>query len=187
MAKPKYHGLKGKIPTAPTQPTAKDEALTEALGKYDQKTIDQLTVEYVAAEAEVKKIAEDLKPLHTKMKALEILIMRFVKSQELDGIKSNGFNWSDNVTPYPVCEDPVAIVKYFKEHGMEEQLELSKTELASRLNDIVKNESLNNEFRLEITKEIDPETGEEKEVRNVYSQVDGVRIFLATKLSKTKA
>lgn len=186
MAKaPKYAHLKGRIPEAPTEKAA---AVIAEMKEFASRTIVELTALYNAEEIVSDDLASKVAKSDAKMKALEALIRGHIKQQGLEAVTASGFHWGENVEPYPVCEDPAAIKKYFRDHGMEDQLELKSTELATRLKTFVKEEAAANELDIQIKEVDDPEApGGKREVTEVRSKIPGVKVFLAHKLSRTKS
>lgn len=186
MAKaPKYAHLKGRIPEAPTEKAA---AVIEQMKAYASLTIVELTAEYNKIESEGEDLKKKVAVHSAKDKALEALIRGHLKQQGIEAVTASGFNWGENVEPYPICEDRDQIKKYFKDNGMEDQLELNGTELATRLKSFVKEEAAANELTIEVKEIDDPEApGGKREVTEVRSKIPGVKVFLATKLSRTKA
>lgn len=176
----KYAGLYGTIPEEPTQ---REAAVIEAIKERSERTPHELTAEHNTLSLEAEGLAKQVKQLSIKMTAVEALIRERLDSLNGEALSINGKTWSRKFEPYPVCDDPAAIVKYFKEHDMEDSLELTKTELATRLKAFVKEEALNNELIIETVK--DPVTGEDK--IDVRSQIPGVRVFLKAGLSHPKS
>jgi len=177
----KWAHLKGKVPEK--APTLRDMALGEELNKIDAADIGQLTDEYNALWKESDDLAALVKANKLKMDAREILIRKRLASKGVDGAMVNGYTWTEKFEPYPVCEDPAAIVEYFRTHDMEDQLTLSNTELASRLKSFVKDEASRGELQV-IT--IPGENGEE-DTTEVRSSIPGVKVFLKADLSRVKS
>lgn len=177
----KWGHLKGKVPER--QPTVRDLGLAEELKKLDDVDINQLTDEYNALWKESDDLAALTKANKLKMDAREIMIRKRLAAKGIDGAMVNGYTWTEKFEPYPVCEDPAAIVEYFKEHGMEDQLALTTTELASRLKKFVKEEADRGE--LQITT-VPGENGED-DTTEVRSSVPGVKVFLKADLSRVKS
>lgn len=180
----KYAGLKGKIPE---QPTERDEQFKTEIAGRKGKTFGELTEEYNVVEEAIKKLAEKTKFGNLLKKVLEVLIRESLDAQDADSVNANGYTWTPQFEPYPIAEDPDAIVKYFKDNDMADQLKLKSSELATRLKSFIKEEALSNELQIEIRTETDPVTGEEIEVRDVRSKIPGVRVFLASGLSRVKS
>lgn len=181
----KYARLKGKIPERQTE---RDEALDEKLKECRQDPLVTLTEKYNAACVEADRLSSLVKTNNVACDALEILIRKKLDAEDADSVGMHGFTWSEKFEPYPVAEDPAAIVKYFKEHGLEDQLALSNTELASRLKKYVKEEALAGELVVETKQVDDPDApGGSREVTEVRSRIDGVRVFLKGGLSRVKS
>lgn len=181
----KYAGLRGKIPE---QPTERDVQFKELSAKRKGKTFGELTEEYNAVVEGLKKLAERTKAGNLLKTVLEVLLRESLDAQDADSVNANGYTWTPQFEPYPIAEDVDAIVKYFRENGMEDQLQLKASELATRLKSFVKDEALANELIIEIKTEVDPSTGEEVEIgRDVRSKIPGVRVFLASGLSRVKS
>jgi hypothetical protein len=177
----KWAHLKGKVPER--APTARDVGLAEELKKIEETTIDVLTDEYNALWKESDDLAALAKANKLKMDAREIMIRKRLAAKGIDGAMVNGYTWTEKFEPYPVCEDPAAIVEYFRTHEMEDQLVLTNTELANRLKTFVKDEAARGELQI-IT--IPGENGEEDRTE-VRSSVPGVKVFLKADLSRVKS
>jgi hypothetical protein len=180
----KYEHLKGKIPE---QPTARDTALTEALTLIESQTIADLTANYNALNEKSDELAAAVKVVNLQMDALEIVIRRRLDAQNADAVRISGYTWSEKFEPYPVCEDPAAIVAYFESHGMEDQLTLRNSELAARLKNFVKEEALAGGLQMTTKTVPDPTTGVDSEIVEVRSSIPGVRVFLKGTLSRVKS
>lgn len=181
----KYAGLKGKIPE---QPTERDEVFRRETAKRADKTVGELTEEYNTVQDAIARLAEKTKTGNLLKRVLEVLIREKLDAQDADSINASGYTWTPQFEPYPIAEDVDAIVKYFQENGMEDQLQLKASELATRLKSFVKDEALANELIIEIKTEVDPATGEEVEIgRDVRSKIPGVRVFLGSGLSRVKS
>jgi hypothetical protein len=183
--KPKYEHLKNSIPRQQTERSAAVEAL---LKEWSLDSISTITERYNLVNHQAARITAIAARLGVRAAALEILIKKRLEADDSDGIIVNGYTWSENVEPLPVCEDPDAIVKYFKEHEMEDQLALNKGELANRLKNFVKDEALNNELEIVTVEVDDPEApGGKRETTEVRSKIPGVKVFLKSKLSRVKS
>lgn len=176
----KYAHLKGQVPERPA--TARDLGLAEELKKLDKIDLNTLTDEYNALWKESDDLALLVKTNKLKMDAREIMIRKRLDAMGVDGAKVNGYTWTEKFEPFPVCEDPKAIVKYFEENDPS-QLQLSNTELAARLKNFVKEEAATGQLRI-VT--IPGENGEEDRTE-VYSSVPGVKVFLKGDLSRVKS
>lgn len=189
----KYAGLRGKIPQQ--EPTERDErlrgALAERRSKYeklsDLATFGELTKEFNAATVETARLAVLVKNQKLILDATEILIKKILEGDDAEAIKANDYTWTPTFEPYPVAENPVAIIEYFKKNGMEDQLQLTTTELAGRLKNFVKAEALANELVIVNREETDPNTGETRQVQDVRSNIPGVKVFLKAGLSRVKS
>lgn len=180
----KYAGLKGKIPGELTKHEA---ALVAELGTIEKLSVAELAAEYNAVQDAVTKLAEEAKRLGVMLKARKLRILDKITESGGDGFKGlQGFTWSESFEPYPACDDPAAVIKYFSENGMEDQLTLKASEINSRLENFVKEEALRGELRIETEKQVDPATGEERDVQVVRSKIPGVKVYLDTKLSRVK-
>lgn len=180
----KYAGLKGKIPA---EQTKRDVALLTELSTIEKQSVAELTAEYNAVKDAMEKSKAETKRLEILLEARKILILDRITESGGEGYKGlHGFTWTESFEPYPICKDPVAAVQYFRDHGMEDQLELKASEINSRLANFVKEEALRDELTIETEKQIDPTTGEEREVQVVKSKIPGVQVFLDTKLSRVK-
>lgn len=173
--------LKGKVPEK--QPTARDLGLAEELRKIDEADLGQLTQEYNDLWKESDDLAALTKANKLKMDAREIMIRKRLAAKGVDGAMVNGYTWTEKFEPYPVCKDPGAIVAYLREHDPA-QLNLTNTELASRLKAKVKEEAKAGELIIET--QPDPNNPGE-DVTIVRSQVPGVEVFLKTDLSRVKS
>jgi hypothetical protein len=181
----KYAGLKGKIPEERSE---RDVAFQTESAKRKDKTIGELTEEYNVVQEALARLAEKTKTGNLLKRVLEVQIREKLDAQDADSINANGYTWTPTFEPYPVAEDVASIVKYFQENGMEDQLQLKASELATRLKSFVKDEALANELIIEIKTEVDPATGEEVEIgRDVRSKIPGVRVFLGSGLSRVKS
>lgn len=180
----KYAGLKGKIPG---EPTVHEKALLEELATLDKKQAAELTALFNTATAAGAELAAQVAKNALRLKALKLTILKRIDESGGDGFKGmNGFTWTESFEPYPSCDNPAAVIEYFKEHGMEDQLLLKASEINSRVENFVKEEGLRGELRIETEKVSDPETGEEREVQVVRSKIPGVKVYLDTKLSRVK-
>lgn len=180
----KYAGLKGRIPGEMTKHEA---AVVAELATIEKLSVAELTAEYNAVQDAATKLAEEAKRLGVMLKARKLRILDRITESGGDGFKGlHGFTWSESFEPYPACDDPGAAVAYFRENGMEDQLELRASEIDSRVESFVKEEALRGELRIETEKQVDPATGEEREVQIVRSKIPGVKVFLDTKLSRVK-
>lgn len=180
----KYAGLKGKIPE---QPTERDEKFKAETGARKGRTFGELAAEYNLIEDAMKKLAEKTKTGDLLKKVIEVLMRASLDAQNADSVNADGYTWTPQFEPYPIAENPTAIVKYFQENGMEDQLQLKSTELAGRLKNFVKEEALANELIIESRTEKDPVTGEDVGVNEVRSKIPGVRVFLASGMSRVKS
>lgn len=181
----KYKGLKGNVPK---QPTERDDTLRRALGSIPEgQTPEQLTTAYNEWKQKYEDGSAVLKKMKGLLDAYEIRIIGAIDAASVDAITVSGYTWTEKTAPYPTCEDVDAVIKYFHENGMEDQLRLNASELARRVENHVKQEALDNELRIEVTTEVDPETGEEREKREVYSNIPGVKVFLKSSMSRTKS
>jgi hypothetical protein len=179
----KYAGLKHRIPE---QPTARDAALTAELAAIETETLAELTAGYNTCKDAAGKLAEQVKQLSVRLEAREILIRRALDAQGATSVRMQGYTWSEKFEPYPVTEDPAAVVRYFREHGLEDQLTLTASELNGRLKNLVKEEALANELQVDVVTVVDPATGAEQQTTEVRSRVPGVRVFLKAGLSRVK-
>lgn len=180
----KYAHLKGQVPE--DQPTEREESIARYLEEYriaDTTTV-AVAARYNGLERLKAKLAAETKVINQMLEAVEIIFRERLDGEGLDAVKADGYTWSVSYVPYPVCEDPALIEQYFLEHGMEDQLHLKASELASRLKNHVKEEAQNNELIIDI--ETDPVTGVEIK-RTVRSQIPGVKVFLDASLSRTKS
>lgn len=178
----KYAMLKGKIPKEPTE---RDVRLVAEMAKQKGKSFTELAEIYNRTEAVKAKLDAKSKEQGAKLAALAALLEEHLEGTNADNITTQGRTWGISYEPYPTAEDPEQIVKYFNENGMASQLELTKTELASRLTNFVKEEAAANELIIE-DKIIETPDGP-KEVREVRSKIPGVKVFLWSGLSKAKA
>lgn len=178
----KYAHLKGVVPEEPTE---REQAITDFMEafKAEDATSGATAARINKLMEEAKTLAAQVKETKQKIDAAEALMRQRMDSEGAELIRADGYSWSQSCTPYPICEDPEAIVKYFKDNGMEHRLALTNTELAARLKEIVREEAENNELIIDIT--VDEATG--KETRVVRSHVEGVKVFLDTSLSRRKA
>jgi hypothetical protein len=179
----KYSKLEGTIPAEPTE---RDEAIIAGIEERKHKTFAELATEYNQLEVASLELTKKVKAQSVTFAVLEILLRGHLEATDADSISTLGFNWSRGCEPYPVCEDPDAIVKYFNEHEMGDLLALTKTELAGRLKKLVKEEALANELQI-TTETVEGPNGEPVEKQVVRSNVPGVRVFLKKSLSRTKA
>lgn len=177
----KWAHLKGQIPER--APTARDVALQEALQKIDAADIGQLTEEYNALWKESDDLAALVKANKLQMDAREILIRKRLAAKGIEGAMVNGYTWTEKFEPFPVCEDPAAIVNYFETHDMADQLKLTNTELASRLKSFVKDEAARGELQIINI----PGADGEEDRTEVRSSVPGVKVFLKADLSRVKS
>lgn len=174
--------LRGIVPEKKTE---RQEDVEKKIVEYGEKTLDELTKIYNEKWDEDSELSKKQKALKVEFDALEILLQKRMDIDKADAYRMNGFTWSQKTEPYPSAEDPAAIVEYFKTHGMEDQLTLTVSELASRLKSFVKAEADNNELQVEIkTVQID---GQDVEVTEVRSQIPGVKVFLKNALSRVKS
>jgi hypothetical protein len=177
----KYAGLKGVIPEQQSQ---RDAALDLAIVERRTKTVAELTEEYNQVNAEAATLSLRAKVVGIQAKALEILIRKKLDADDADAIRINGYTWSETFEPYPIAQDPAVIEQYFREHGMEDQLRLTATELATRLKNHVKQEALANEL---IVQEIPNPDNPGTTITEVRSQIPGVKVFLKAGLSRVKS
>lgn len=180
----KYAGLRGKIPV---QKTDREEAIEKIYQEHKDDEIAVIAAAYNDRVAQATELAARAKIVANHLEAYDILLREKLDALGGDGISMHGYTWSPKTEPYPVCDDPEQIVKYFTEHEMADQLVLTKTELASRLKSFVKEEALNGELIVEPKTVTDPDTGEERIVNEVRSQVPGVRVFMKESLSRVKS
>lgn len=180
----KYAHLRGVVPSEPTE---RDEAFAAEHGKFKGLPIKTLMTRYNETKKTVEQRTSDLKESKLTLDVIDALIRQGLKDTGADAMSAEGFTWSASYEPYPIAEDPAAIVEYFMTHGMEDQLKLKASELAARLKNHVKEESLNNELVIGTRTVPDPETGEPKEVPDVRSQIPGVRVYLDESLSRVKS
>lgn len=180
----KYAGLRGRVPE---QQTERDIELQVRLEEWEGQTLAELTASFNQFTQHLQAATEKVKGINLSLEACEILIREKLDALEGDAITVNGYTWSPKFEPYPVCEDPAAIIKYFEEHNMKDQLLLKSSELASRLKNFVKEEALNGELIVETKTVPDPETGEERTINDVRSQIPGVKVFLKGSLSRVKS
>jgi hypothetical protein len=181
----KYAGLKGRIPE---RQTARDVALEAAITERKENNVADLTEEYNLLNAKAKQLTAEGKALKVKADAVEILIRRKLDVEEADAIRINGFTWSETFEPYPVAEDVDAIVQYFEEHDMKDQLRLKSSELAERLKTFIKEEALAGELTIEQKEIEDPlAPGGKREVTEVRSKIPGVKVYLKPGLSRVKS
>lgn len=183
----KYASLRGKVPEQPEPPSEKQTKIAEIQARYVDRSLLNLTSEYNRLRTTADRAKELADDASLAVDAMESLIQEQLDSTGADSIKMNGFTWSAKCEPYPSAEDPTAIVKYFMDHGMADQLTLKACELATRLKGFVKEESLANELIIEVKTAIDPVTGEEIQYNEVRSQIPGVKVFLKTSLSRVKS
>lgn len=183
----KYASLRGKIPEQPEPPSEKQQKIAEVQARYTDRSFLNLTAEFNRLQTTSDAAADNLKAINLELEAVERLIQEQLDAEGADSIRMNGYTWSGSCTPYPSAEDPAAIITYFKENGLEDQLTLKATELASRLKSFVKEEALANELVIEVKTFIDPNTGEESQYNDVRSHIPGVRVFLKNSLSRVKS
>jgi hypothetical protein len=176
----KYATLKGQIPDEVTPRAAAVEAAMRARAG---RSLAELTREYNEVQAEKAVLAEQMKALGYKDAALDLLIRKALEAEEADSISMNGFTWSENVEPYPVVllADVAEIEKYFRENGLESELNLSASEMATRLKRFIKEEAIANE--LTVVEVEQPDGSKKTEVR---SKIPGVTVYLHKKLSRNK-
>lgn len=176
----KYAGLKGRIPE---QQTPRNANLIAELEKREKDPIASLTLAYLENRREAAGLATKVSALGVIEEALEILIRQRLEADEMDGVKIHGHSWSEKFEPYPVCEDPAKIIEYFKKHDAD-QLQLKSSELASRLKNLIKEEALAGELKIENEDVTDTVTGEVRSISIVRSsRVPGVRVFLKAGLN----
>lgn len=182
----KYARFKGKIPER--EETEREAEVSAKLEEWKSEPLDTLTAMYNAGANRTKELTQSVKVLKAGMDALEILIRKRLDDVGADAVTTNGYTWSEKFEPYPQAEDPAEIRKYFEEHDMADQLELTVTELAGRLKKHVKAEAEANELRID-TEEVDDPTapGGKREVTVVRSQIPGVKVFLKGGLTRNKA
>lgn len=180
----KYAGLKGKVPQ---EQTPREANILRGMETRMRMSFAELATEHNTLKTRQAKLADYAKRLKQQIDAIELLMQDRLNAENHDRITTTGFNWSISYEPYASAENPEEIVKYFREHNMEAQLELSKTELASRLKTFVKEEALNNELTIEEVEEVNPQTGETFKKIVAKSKIPGVKVFLASEISKTKA
>lgn len=178
----KYAHVDPRIPALPDpEPDAEwveaHHYITETL-KFT--TLADYTAHYNALLADDKAATEGARLRGIKIDVLESLIRDAIKAQGMDAVRMNGFTWSENVEPKPVATTANLddIVKYFKDNGMEAELNLTITEVLGRLKTFVKDEAASNQLSLEE----DETTG--KIVAK--SKIPGVTVYLRKKLSRTK-
>lgn len=181
----KYAGLKGRIPEE--EPTERAEDLKKALDDRKAKALTELTQEYNGLKLVAAKLAADVKANNVLLEALELLIRKAIDDSGADSAGFHGYTWAPKFEPYPVAEDPDAIVTYFKDNGLEDQLKLTATELAGRLKSYVKEEALANELTIEMKEIPAPDGNGTIEVTEVRSKIPGVRVFLKGGLSRSKS
>ncbi len=176
----KYAALAG---TVPENETEREEAVNKHLLLWETSTLPELTSMHNTESVLKADLSAKHDAVKARVDALEILIRKALNALEAESISMNGRTWSNKYEPFAVAEDPAAIVQYFKDHNMEDQLALSNSELAARLKAFVKNEALAGELKVETVP--DPATGGTKvEVR---SQIPGVLVFLKPGLSHPKS
>lgn len=176
----KYAHLKGVVPI---QRDERDEAVTAFMKEFQEadKTNGAAAKRYNDLVAEKAGLAEKLKTISQKLEAAEYLFLDRLDADGSDAVSAEGYTWSSSCEPFPICEDPEAIVKYLKRKKMGSILVLKVSELASRLRNLVKDEALNNELKVVET------IVDGKPVREVRSNVPGVKVFLKETLSRTKS
>ncbi len=179
----KYAGLKGKVPEAPTE---RSQEITEHILKRAGQSFTDLAGDYNNLRGKIDGISAALKVLNTELDAIEIMLRESLEAQNADSVKTQGYTWSSNPEPYPSCENPEAIIAYFNDNGMADQLKLRSTELASRLKGFVKEEALANEL-IPSVKIVDGPDGEPIETLEVRSKIPGVKVFLKYSLSRVKS
>jgi len=177
----KYAHLRGNVPV---QQTERDEAVTKFMEEFrkEDTTTGAAAKRFNDLTAEKAKLTEQLNTLNQKLDAADYLMQDRLDADGSDAVSADGYTWSISCEPFPVCEDPEAIVKYLKRKKMADMLVLKTSELASRLRNLVKDEALNNELKVKVTTD-----AEGKEVREVRSNVPGVKVFLKQTLSRTKS
>lgn len=175
----KYAHLKGQVPTE--EPSERDEVMTVLLAERESKTLGELTAEHNTLSDEFDEKKRVLDAVGLKIDACDILIRKNLAALDADSVSVNGRTWSTKFEPYPVAEDPSAIIKYFEEHHMTDQLVLKSSELASRLKAFVKEEAVNNELVI-TTKDVNG-----VQTTEVRSNIPGVKVFLKATLSRPKS
>lgn len=178
----KWAHLRGKVPVEKTE---RQQDVEDKLKELGAKSINELTKIYNDKVAEIKDLAKKAKELKVSSDAAEILILKKLDAERAEAFRINSYTWSETFEPYPIAEDPVAIVKYFVDHGMADQLKLTTTELAGRLKTFVKAEADANELQIETKEEPGPDGP--VTVTIVRSQIPGVRVFLKAGLSRVKS
>ncbi len=179
----KYANLRGTIPELPTE---RDEVITAALAERAGKSITELTFEYNQTYDHIKALADESKPLERLRDALQILIREHVIASGQDFMGINGYTWTPSGTPFPIAASPEKIVQYFKDHDMEDQLQLSKSELVARVTTFVKDEAAAGLLEIREVEETNATTGEVQKVSKVFSRIPGVEVFLKPALGRAK-
>lgn len=184
----KYAHLRGKIPEQQAPPSEKSLKLIELQKVIVDRSFLNLTAEYNAKDKVVNGLKGDLKDAELELEAVELLIREQLDAEGTDGVRINGFTWSEGCEPYPslLARDTSGVVDYFKENGMEQELELKASELASRLKNFVKEEALAGDLIIE-EKVVTDDLGEEHTVSEVHSRIPGVKVFLKKTLSRVKS
>lgn len=181
----KYAGLKGRIPEQEKPLTDRDQAIIKEMAEHAEKSLAELAVAYNAVEVQIEAAALVAAGLKHKQDALEILIRKTIDGNSIEKIGLDGFTWSNTYEPFPVADDPAAAVQYFKDNGMEDQLKLTASEVASRLKKHVKEEALANELEI-IEKVVEGPDGPVT-TTEVRSKIPGVKVFLKPSLSRVKS
>lgn len=172
-----YGALVGKVPEQPTERTVE---LIEALKTLKPLGFAELEAKYAKLEQDKADLAKKVKTVGVESEAIEILMRELLSTQNMEKVTVHGYTWSSSPIPCPVCDDPEATAKYLAEHEMGDKLVLTKAELAGRVKEHVKAEALANELVIEM------KTVDGVEVPEVRSQIDGVRVFLKTSMSRRK-
>ena len=179
----KFSVYAGKITEGP-----KAEAKFEVRALADALRLKLLTLDDITKDAiNTDKVRAELKAAddHWKLRkdALNVLLHEHLESSEMDSVSMNGYTFSRGYEPYPTTSgsDLDEILNYFKDNGMEDRLSLSATEIASRLESIVKEEVANNELESRTIARDDGTTE-----TAFYSRVPGVRVWLLKKLNRRK-
>ncbi len=180
----KYSHLKNKLPKEHSE---RDAALLPLMEARKETPFAELAAEHTALQKEAATKAAEAKVIKNKIDAVEALMEDYLNGASADRITTQGFNWSTGCEPYASAEDPAAIIKYFEENGMADQLALKATELAARLKNFVKEEALANELTIEEVDQVDEVTGEVTKRLVAKSKIPGVKVFLKTGLEKNKA
>jgi hypothetical protein len=187
------------VPTEQKPPTDRELKIQEEMAKRQAqaatadkpaqaaRTLAELTEEYNALDKAIDDLEGQVAEKKIQRDAVDALIRKGIDGLESDGIKLNGFTWSEKCEPYAICEDPSKIVEYLKTNDMESALALKNSELIDRIKTIVREEAENNELLIEEKELTDPATGETYTVQEVRSHVPGVRVFLKHGLSRVKS